>query len=156
MGQILEREDGGSSGGADNNADCKNTHAKADFSTYNIAGVDAGANAGNTRNNNTNNIGAGQLGRVGGVDKGGLDGANKGGLGEVDKGGLGRANKGGLGGANNNTTDAEQEAGADKQNGFDNKKNAAKSHPLFVILQKRTTEKLGIPEISELRGQRKA
>ena len=50
--------DGGGTGGADNNIDGKNAHAKAGFSTYNIAGVNTDANADNT-------TGTGDVGDIG-------------------------------------------------------------------------------------------
>lgn len=65
---------------SDNEADGKDTHAKAGFSTYNVTSAGAGAgdtsDSGEEANNITTNTGAVQLGGVGGVG-----GADKGGVG---------------------------------------------------------------------------
>lgn len=59
---------------SDNEADGKDTHAKAGFSTYNVTSAGAGAgdksDSGEEANNITNNTGAVQLGGVGRADKG--------------------------------------------------------------------------------------
>lgn len=68
-------KDVGGIGGTDNNADSKIAYTKADFSTYNIIGVNAGAGVGDMIftgekvGNNTNNIGVDQSGKLGGADE---------------------------------------------------------------------------------------
>ena len=120
VGDMTSMGYAGGTDSVDNNTDDKNAYAKASFSTYNVAGTntDAGAGAGDISdtgeevNNNTNNTGEGQSGRVGGADKDGLGGIDKGEVGETDietKVGVDGAEKSGTDGVN---IEANKKAGA--------------------------------------------
>lgn len=86
--------DASSTNGIDNNADDKNTYAKAGFSIYKFASADAGntSSIGKKVSNNTNNTDVTRLGRVSRLNEGGLDSANKSGVNRANKGRVDKAN----------------------------------------------------------------
>ena len=107
-GDTSGTRDGGGTGGADNNTDGKNAYAKADFSTYNVAGANIDVDASDT-------TGTGDAGGTGDADNN-IDGKNayaKAGFNTWNVAGAntdahagdttGTGDAGGIGGADNNT-----------------------------------------------------
>ena len=113
-------------GDVDNNIDNKNTYAKADFSIYNVAGVNAGASADDISvineevGNNINNTDINQSSKLGVANKDELGETAKGGIDETKiKTGirLGEANKNGTSGVN---SEANNKASGGSITGTDN------------------------------------